>query len=285
MDSWLGPDRKDEIMLENIGGALRDGLAVVATFVPRLLLFLVILLIGWLVAKAIRKITDRVLERVGFDRVVKRGGIGEAMARTSYDASHLVAALVYYAILLVTLQLAFGVFGPNPISALLTGVVAFLPKLAVAILIVVIAAAIAAAVKDVVVAAIGGLSYGRTVANIASIAIIALGVIAALNQIGVATTVTTPVLVTVLATVGGILVVGVGGGLIGPMRERCERWLSWAEHEAPHAAAYAEAYRRGREDAGRSAGDADEPVGTAPVGSTRAADGSTRSDQARTQTR
>ena len=169
-------------MLDNIQAALRDALSTVAVFVPRLLLFLVILLVGWLIAKALRKVVDKVLERVGFDRAVERGGIGRALSRSKYDASDLIAALIYYAILLVTLQLAFGVFGPNPISALLAGIVAFLPRLAVAIIIVVIAAAIAAAVKDLLAGALGGLSYGRVVANVAAVFIIGLGVIAALSQ-------------------------------------------------------------------------------------------------------
>jgi hypothetical protein len=127
--------------------------------------------------------------------------------------------------------MAFNVFGPNPISTLLAGVIAFLPKLAVAILIVVVAAAIAKAVKDLVGGALGGLSYGNTLATIASVFILGIGIVAALNQIGVATAVTTPILVTVLATIGGILVVGVGGGLIKPMQQRWERWLDTAERE------------------------------------------------------
>ena len=181
-------------MLDNIGSALGDGLSLVVTFVPRLLLFLVILLIGWLIAKALRKAVNAILERVGFDRAVERGGVGRALARSKYDASDLVAAVVYYAILLITLQLAFGAFGPNPISDLLASIVAFLPALAVAIVIVVIAAAIAAAVRDLISSAMGGLSYGKVLANIAAIFIIALGVIAALSQIGIAVAVTLPVL-------------------------------------------------------------------------------------------
>ena len=79
----------------------------------------------------------------------------------------------------------------------------------------------------------GGLSYGKVLANIASIFILGLGIIAALSQIGVAVAVTLPVLITVLATVAGILIVGVGGGLVGPMRQRWERVLDRAEQEAP----------------------------------------------------
>jgi hypothetical protein len=107
-------------------------------------------------------------------------------------------------------------------------------------------------VKDMVAAALGGLSYGNVVATIASVFIWALGIIAALNQIGIATTVTTPVLIAVLATVGGVLVVGMGGGLIKPMQQRWDRWLSRAESELPAARAEAQAYQRGREDASRS---------------------------------
>ena len=46
------------------------------------------------------------------------------------------------------------------------------------------------------------------------------GIIAALGKINIATTVTTPVLVTVLATIGGVIVVGFGGGLIKPAQRR-----------------------------------------------------------------
>jgi hypothetical protein len=82
--------------------------------------------------------------------------------------------------------------------------------------------------------------------------VIALGVIAALNQIGVATAVTTPVLIAVLATVGGVIVVGMGGGMIRPMQRRWERWLDRAEQDFPNARAREQAYQRGREDAERS---------------------------------
>lgn len=228
-------------MFDDIGTTLRDGLSLVVTFVPKLLLFLVILLVGWLIAKALRKVVDKVLERVGFDRAVERGGIGRALSQSKYDASDLVATLVYYAVVLITLQVAFGVFGTNPVSELLAGIVAFLPQLVIAIIIVVVAAAIGSAVKDLIAGAMGGLSYGQVLANVAAVFIIGLGVIAALSQIGIAVAVTLPVLITVLATVAGILIVGVGGGLIGPMRQRWERILDHAEQEVPRAAAQAQA--------------------------------------------
>jgi hypothetical protein len=216
----------------DIGEALTDMWRAVLLLVPKAIAFIAILVVGWLVARLLRRVVDRVLERIGFDRAVERGGVREALARSRYDASDLVAALVYYAVLLFTLQLAFGLWGPNPVSDLIGGIVAWLPKAAVAIIILVVAMAIASAVRDLVGNALSGLSYGRLLANLASVFIIGVGIIAALNQIGVATTVTTPILITVLATIGGILVVGVGGGMVRPMQQRWERWLGRAEQES-----------------------------------------------------
>ncbi|MFC5381998.1 mechanosensitive ion channel family protein [Aquipuribacter nitratireducens] len=229
--------------------ALTSAYVTVVDFVPRLLLFLVILLVGWLLARLLAKALARVLERVGFDRAVERGGIGRMLEHSRYDASGLVSRLVFYGLLLLVLQLAFGVFGPNPVSELLTAVIAFLPRLVVAIVIVVVAAAIAAAVKDLVASALGGLSYGRGLATASSVLILGIGVIAALNQVGIATTVTTPILVTVLATIGGILVVGVGGGLIRPMQSRWEGYLQTASRESDNVKREVRRERERRESA------------------------------------
>ncbi|MBF6350600.1 hypothetical protein IU448_16485 [Nocardia flavorosea] len=242
-----------------------DAWSSVATFVPKLAGFLVILLIGWIIAKVVATVVDKVLERVGFDRLVERGGIERMLSRSKYDASDLLAKLVYYAILLITLQLGFGVFGPNPVSDVIDGIVSWLPRLFVAVLIICIAGAIAHAVSDLVGNALGGLSYGPMIGRIASVFIWAIGIIAALNQIGVATTVTTPILIAVLATIGGILVVGVGGGLVRPMQQRWDSWLGGLEQEVPAMRGHAEAYQRGREDASRQRTAAQQPVhGQAP---------------------
>jgi hypothetical protein len=203
----------------------------VLAIAPKLVLFLVILIVGWVVAKLIAKAVDKILERVGFDRAVERGGMRRALERSNYDASTIVSKIVYFALLLIVLNFAFGVFGPNPVSDLIAGVIAFLPRLLVALIIIVVAAAIAAAVRDIVSNALSGFSYGRSLGTIASVFILGLGIIAALNQVGIALTVTMPVLIAVLATIAGILVVGVGGGLIKPMQERWENYLTTAERE------------------------------------------------------
>ena len=217
--------------------------------IPKILVFLLILVIGWIVAKVLARIVDVILRRVKFDHFVERGVVGQALTRSNTDATSLIARIVYYAIGLVTLQTAFGVWGPNPISTMLNAVVAWLPKAIVAIIIIVIASAIARVVKDLINGAIGGLSYGPFLASAASVIIIALGAIAALNQVGIAAAITQPILYAVLVTGGAVIAIGVGGGLIKPMQERWERMLSAAERETNTQVA---AYQQGRADAMRT---------------------------------
>lgn len=217
----------------NFRQGLTDAWALVATFVPKLLGFLLILLIGFLIAKAVQKAVNAVLEKVGFDRVVERGPVGQAMSKSKYDASDLIAKLLYYTVLLITLTVAFGTFGPNnPISVLLQGLIGWLPKLAIAILIIIVASAIAKGVKDLIEGMLGGLSYGKVLASAASIFILALGIIAALDVVEIAVGVTRPLLIAFLATIGAILAIGVGGGMIRPMERRWDGWLNTMEQES-----------------------------------------------------
>jgi hypothetical protein len=232
-----------------VSSSFQNLLDTVFHSIPKILVFLLILVIGWIVAKVLARIVDMVLRRVKFDRFVERGVVGQALARSNTDATSLIARIVYYALLLVTLQMAFGVWGPNPISTMLNAVVAWLPKAVVAIIIIVIASAIARVVKDLINGAIGGLSYGPFLASAAAVIIIALGAIAAVNQVGIAFSVTEPILLTFLFTAGAVVAIGVGGGLIKPMQERWERMLSAAEHETNAQVA---AYQQGRTDAMRA---------------------------------
>jgi hypothetical protein len=215
---------------------IQDAWTKVATFVPKLAGFLVVLLIGYFIAKTIAKIADRVLERVGFDRAVERGGVKRAMERTKYDASDIVSKIVFYTLMLIVLQMAFGVFGTNPVSDLLVGIIAYLPKILAAILIVVVAAAIAAAVKELIDAALGGLSYGRALAFGASTAILVVGVFAALDQLQIAPHIVTGLFYAVIATVAGSTIIAVGGGGIAPMRRRWETALEHYDQEKQRVA-------------------------------------------------
>lgn len=223
--------------------------SAMAEFVPKFIAFLAILVIGWIIAKAVAKIADRLLRGIGFERLAERSGISSSLKTSKYDATGIISKILYYAVLLITLQLGFGVFGPNPVSGMINGAVSWIPKAIVACVIVVVAMAIARAVRDIIQGALAQTSYGRTLGTVAWAFIVGLGVIAALGQAQIATSVTGPLLWAVLAAVAGIAIVGVGGGLIAPMRQRWDRWLSTAEAESGRARDNLSAYQRGRADA------------------------------------
>jgi hypothetical protein len=231
----MGRDKQLEMggqALDEFRQGLGDAWAATAEWLPKLVGFLLILLVGYFIAKAIARILDRVLERVGFDRAVERGGVGGVLARSKYDASSLLSKIVFYAAMLFVLQLAFGVFGPNPISDLIHGLIAYLPNVFVAIVILVVGAAIAAAVKEIVEASLGGLSYGRTVAIAASIALLAVAIFAALDQLEVAPAIVSGLFYALLAIIVGIAVISVGVGGIPTMRKYWERAALRAERES-----------------------------------------------------
>ncbi|MBW3594539.1 MAG: hypothetical protein KY391_03090 [Actinobacteria bacterium] len=211
---------------------LEDAWSSVAAFLPKLAGFLLILIVGYFIAKLIEKVIDKVLERVGFDKAVERGGIKKALEGSKFDASSILAKVVFYTIFLFVLQLAFSVFGDNPISDLITGVIAYLPKVFVAILILVLGSAIAAAVKEIVEASIGGLSYGRPLALGASAAILVIAVFAALDQLEIAPTVVNTLFIGMVVLVVGSGIIAIGGGGIKTMQQYWERTSQRLERES-----------------------------------------------------
>jgi hypothetical protein len=218
--------------MERFTEGLGDAFASIATFVPKLIGFLLILVIGYFIAKAVAKILDKVLEKVGFDKVVERGGVGRALEKSQYDASSILSKIVFYTLFLFVLQLAFSVFGPNPISELITGVIAYLPNVFVAIVIVVIGAAVAAAFKEVIEASLGGLSYGKVLAMAVSVMILSIAVFAALDQLNIAENIVTGLFYAALAIIVGSSVVAIGGGGIKTMSKYWEKASQKAEQES-----------------------------------------------------
>jgi len=208
----------------------------VAEFVPKLIGFLVILIVGYIIVKIIAKAVEAVLERVGFDKAVERGGVKKALAKSKYDASDLVAKVVFYGLFLLVLQAAFGVFGENPVSELIASVIAYLPKVFVAMIIIVVASAIAAAIKELVGSALGGLSYGKTLATAASAAVLVIGVFAALNQLQIAPAIVNGLFYAILAVVVGSAIIAIGGSGIQPLRARWEATLQRYDAEKPNMA-------------------------------------------------
>jgi len=245
----------------DVGYSFTNLLGNIIGVLIRVAIFLAVIALGWLIAVWIRRALRAVLHRVGFDRAARRGGLDRIIGR--YSPSDVAAQVVMYAFMIFVLELAFGVFGPNAVRDLIGRVVAWLPRLLVAVVIIVVAAAIAGWVKEIISDALGGLSYGRGLATAAQVVILVLGAFAALSQIGVANEIITPVLWAFLFAITGIAVVGVGGGLIKPMQHRWERMLNRAETETTIAAERVRANRAARAAQGWESTDRDRGAPTA----------------------
>ncbi len=216
----------------DIQSGLQSAWQHVATIVPKLLGFFLILLIGWFIAKALSKLTNSLLERVGFDDWVERGSLKQAFARNNTDASDLVAVLVFWTVFLITLQLAFGIWGPNPISDLLHGLIAYIPRIVVAVIILVIAAAVARVLTDVLRPMLGAVEGGDWIARAAGIAVLVIGVFAALDELQIAPAIVVGLFYALLAVIVGSLIVAFGGGGIPVAREYLQRWRVRGEAKA-----------------------------------------------------
>jgi hypothetical protein len=208
-------------------------LANTVAFIPKLLGFLVVLVLGYFVAKFLGKMVDKLLTRVGLDNAVEKSGIREALAKSGTRPSEIAGRVVFFMSLLFVLHVAFGMFGPNPISDLLTRVIAFLPNVIVAIALVVVAAQIASFVRDIINATLGGLSYGKMLANLAALAIVVVGAFAALTQLNIAPEVVLGLYYAMLAIIVGVSVVAIGGSGIMALRPRWDNVLNKLDQEVP----------------------------------------------------
>ncbi len=165
--------------LEEIGSGVAD-------FVPRLLGALLILLVGWWIARFIRNIFQRILDRPAVGKVIDRSGIGPALRNAGYSGASILANVIYAILLLAVFLLAAQALGVPALVDLISGLIAYLPLVVAAIVILVVAAAVGNFLGDLV----QPWATSRNapwVALVARYAVIIFGVITALDVLGIGT--------------------------------------------------------------------------------------------------
>lgn len=208
--------------------SLINVLASIFAFVPRLISFLVILFLGWIIAKALERTVNWLLRRIGFDRMAQRVGLTRIEQRMNIhlDAVRLLGRIVFWFVFLIFLLPAVDSLGLTTISALLSTLITYIPNVFVAVLIFFLGMLLATFVADVV-RSFMSTRYGNPTiyANIARSAILGLTALMALEQLGVA-----PTLLNILFTaiIGALaLAFGLAFGLGG--RETAQHWLARGE--------------------------------------------------------
>ncbi len=175
---------------QQITDAIGTTLAGAVQLVGHIIVALVILLVGYIVARFVRAVLQRVLQSIGFDRIADRAGVGTALqrARINLDAAGVLAGLVYWFIFLMFVDLAVQALGITAVTILLASVIAYLPNVFVAILILIVFAFIANVVAEVVrgAAAAAGLPSAALLAGVARWAILLFAFSSALSQLNIA---------------------------------------------------------------------------------------------------
>lgn len=198
-------------ILNSIQKAL-DGLL---GFVPRLIGFLAILIIGYIIARLVKAALAKALEKVGLDKALHSSEAGGYVEKVSPGASpaRLIGSVVFWLIFLFVLSAAIGALKIAAVTAFMDKVLAFLPNVIVAVLIFVIAAVIAGAVAGLVAKTMGDTPTGKLVGSAVPVLVLAIAVFMILSQLRIAPAIVTATYVILLGAValGMALAFGLGG--------------------------------------------------------------------------
>lgn len=195
--------------------SLSAALSLMFAAVPRALGFLVILLIGWIVAAVVQRVLVAVLHAVHFDGFAERAGLAGMVRAVRRAPSALLGLIAKWFVRLIALVAAFDALGVPAVSQVFRELLLWLPNLAVALVVLVVGGMAANALGDLVRRAVARSRIGGVDAlgAAAKWAVWAFAILVAINQIGIASS-----LVSVLftAVVGALaLALGLSFGLGG----------------------------------------------------------------------
>jgi len=182
-------------------------------YLPPFAAAIAILIAGYLLARLLERWTDALLKRLNFNKMADAGGISEAMGRTGtrLDPIHAVGKLLFWLVMLVVILLASTALGLESINQMFGMMLAFIPTLIAAIVIIILGMIVGEFVRGLILASAGGVAGVPTVAKIAKGAVIVIALFMALQQVGVAEEIVTAAFTLILGAVA--LAVGLAFGL------------------------------------------------------------------------
>ena len=198
-------------MNETLVQPLQNALSTFLSYLPQLVGAIVILIIGYIVAKVLQAVVGRVLQAIGFDSWMEKGGIKQFFdrAQTNQTPVSILGQLVFWFVFIIALTMAADALGIPQVSVILGQLIAYIPSIIAAILILILAALLANFVSGIVRGATGSNVLG----SVAQYAIIVYAVFAAITELGIAVELTAPTFLIVLGAValGAAIAFGLGG--------------------------------------------------------------------------
>ncbi|MEW6638463.1 MAG: hypothetical protein AB1425_16795 [Actinomycetota bacterium] len=201
--------------------SLQQALGTFFGYIPQLVGAIVILIIGYVVAKILQAVTTRVLRGIGFEGWMERGGIKQFFerAQTRQTPTSILGRLVFWFVFIIAIVMAADALGIRQVSQVLAQLIAYIPSIIAAILILILAALLANFLAGIVRGATGS----DLLASIARYAIIVYAVFAAVTELGIAVSLTAPTFLILLAGVALAAAIAFGWGSRNVAQDIVER--------------------------------------------------------------
>lgn len=236
--------------------SLTAALSLFLAAIPRVLGFIVIIIIGWLISGVLASAVAALLRAVHFNDLAQRSGLSGFVQNMGLrtDTSGVIANIVKWFVRLIVLVVAFDALGLPAVSAVLQQFLLWIPNLVVAVVILVIAGLAANALGNLIrgSAAQAGLGNPDLLATVARVAVWGFGIVVAVNQIGIAQTLVNTLFMGLIGALA--LALGLAFGLGG--RETAgqivQGWYRRTQEARPRIERAAENLERNVEDAQRN---------------------------------
>jgi hypothetical protein len=212
------------VPVRDTGEALRASLAgALNTFlsaIPRVLGFIVVLIIGWIVSSLLARGVEALLNAVRFNDLARRSGFADFVEKAGVhdQPSGVIGNIVKWFVRLITLVVAFDTLGLPAVSNVLNQLLLWLPNLIVALVVLVIGGLAANALGQLVrgASAKAGFTNAELLATVTRVAVWGFAIIVAVTQLGIATTLINTLVIGIIGALS--LAFGLAFGLGG--RER-----------------------------------------------------------------
>lgn len=215
----------------DISQAVLTSLAVFLAAIPAIIGAVLLLVIGWIIAGIVGGLVAKVLRTIKIDQLADKAGVTAFLRRANIkaDAAGVIASLVKWYIRLVFLLLAANAVGLTAVSGIVANVLGFIPNLLVAMFILGLFSWLASTAKNLVSGGMesAGLPNAGAVGAIVFGAVLAFGIVAAADQLGIAQTLINTLFMGVVAALA--LAFGLAFGL-GGRDQAAEIWADWRGH-------------------------------------------------------
>lgn len=206
----------------------------VVSFVPNLIIAVIIFVIGWILASLIEKLVEGIFKTFKVDQALKSAGLGEVVERSGHklNSGYFLGSLIKWFVIVVFLVASFDIIGLTDVNIFLKDVVlSYLPNVIIAVLVLMVAVVIADAVQKVVAASARAahVKSASLLGAIAKWAIWIFAILIALNHLQIAPAIINTVFmgVIVAAAIAGGLAFGLGGkDVAGKMLEKLVHTVS-----------------------------------------------------------